>query len=117
MRFNHLNLPVPDLDEAVEFLTTHFGMREVGRRKDFLAVLLDEAGFVLAVSKDASPGYPKIFHVGFLQESKEDVETVYQRLTNAGVKVKGTPGPVHGSYGFYFTALGGVMFEVSAYLG
>ncbi len=114
MRLNHLNIGVPDLDEASTFLITHFGLREVHRQKDFIAILLDDAGFVLAVSRDPEPKYPKLFHIGFLQDSRAEVDALFGHFKELGL-VKGEgPRPVHGSYGFYFTALGNVMFEVGA---
>ena len=117
MRLNHLNIGVPDLDEASTFLTTHFGLKEVHRQKDFIAILLDETGFVLAVSREAEPKYPKLFHLGFLQDTREQVDALFERFQALGLVRGEGPRPVHGSYGFYFHALGGVMFEVSAFLG
>ncbi len=122
MKLNHLNLVVPDLDVAQEFFTTLFGFDLAMRRGDALAVLNDEAGFTLVLADsrrfgtDTPPRYPGTFHVGFLQETREAVDTLHARLAAASVELSHAPRMTHGSYGFYFTALGGILFEISTWV-
>ena len=83
--------------------------------RDTLAVLVDEAGFSLILSnfdRQHPPVYPKDFHLGFIQESKEQVEGLHQRLVAAGHEAA-QPRSMHGSWGFYFHAPGEILIEVS----
>ncbi|MEO7715426.1 MAG: VOC family protein [Capsulimonas sp.] len=117
MTLNHLNLCVRDVPEARTLFTTYFGFRALTEKeKPPLAVLEGENGFVLVLSRftDETPVYPKAFHIGFMQESPEKVWEVYRTLQAGGVTLPHEPRPVHGSFGFYFTALGGILIEVGA---
>src|SRR4051794_16630137 len=101
MKLNHLNLTVPNPAETRTFLEKHFGFRTVfgGGEKDALAVLLDEKGFILTLMKvghAAEVRYPGSFHVGFRQETEEQVNEVYQRLKDDGIDAP-PPRRFHGS--------------------
>src|SRR5258708_4643552 len=115
MALNHLNLTVPDVPRAREFLETYFGFRcVVLRGRDALAVLVDESGFVLTLNnfdKAAKVEYPGAFHIGFMQKSREQVDEFYQRLKSDGFDVK-PPTEFHGAWTFYFPAPGGFLVEV-----
>jgi catechol 2,3-dioxygenase-like lactoylglutathione lyase family enzyme len=115
VRLNHLNLTVPDVPRTREFFETYFGLRCVFERgRDTLAVMLDESGFVLALSnfeKSARVEYPGAFHVGFMQESRERVDEIYQRLKTDGFDVE-PPREFHGAWTFYLRAPGGFLLEV-----
>jgi catechol 2,3-dioxygenase-like lactoylglutathione lyase family enzyme len=115
MRLNHLNLAVPDVTQTTQFFETYFGFRCVsGRGGGAIAILLDESGFVLALSnfdKATHVEYPGAFHVGFHQESREQVDALYQRLKNDGFDAK-PPREFHGAWTFYFRAPGGFLVEV-----
>ena len=119
MHLNHLNLVVPDLDAAQELFTGVFGFDVVLRRGDALAALTGERGFTLVLSDsrrfggDGAPRYPEGFHIGFLQETRAAVDALYARLATAPVEVGHAPRTMHGSYGFYCTALGGLLIEIS----
>src|SRR4051794_3863300 len=109
----HLNLVVADLDAAAGFFADHFGFT-VRTRHAALAVLDDPDGFVLVLSTAREPlTYPPGFHVGFLVEDAVTVDAEHARLTAAGVEIPKPPRDLRGSYGFYFHALGGLLFEVS----
>jgi lactoylglutathione lyase len=116
MKLNHLNLCVPHVRETAEFFEKHLGFRLAETKgRDVLAVLFDESGFALVLSnfpKAQAFEYPKDFHIGLLQENKEQVQAIHDRLQAAGTNVP-PPKGMHGSWGFYFTAPGGIMVEIS----
>ena len=115
MRLNHLNLTVPDVRRTREFFETYFGFRCVAERgRGALAVLADESGFILSLNnfdQAAKVEYPGAFHIGFMQQSREQVDEIYQRLKSDGFDVK-TPKEFHGAWTFYFHAPGGFLVEV-----
>jgi hypothetical protein len=57
--------------------------------------------------------YPAGFHVGFILETGEQVDQAYRRLASAHVPLTQEPRKMRESYGFYFTALNDILFEVS----
>jgi catechol 2,3-dioxygenase-like lactoylglutathione lyase family enzyme len=115
MRMNHLNLTVPDVARSREFFETYFGLKcvaEMGRNA--LAVLIDETGFVLTLNnfeKAAEVQYPGMFHIGFMQESRERVDDINQKLKSGGFDVE-APHELHGAWTFFFRAPGGFLVEV-----
>ena len=115
MRLNHLNLTVPDVVRTREFFETYFGFRCVADRgRGALAVMIDESGFVLTLNnfeKADKVEYPGAFHVGFIQESREQVDAIYQRLTAGGFAAE-PPREFHGAWTFYFRAPGDFLVEV-----
>jgi lactoylglutathione lyase len=115
MRLNHLNLTVPDVPRSRDFFETYFGFRCVFERGgDTLVVLTDEAGFVLTLSNfnnATEVEYPGAFHIGFMQETREQVVQIYERLKAAGFDAK-TPKEFHGAWTFYLRAPGGFLVEV-----
>jgi catechol 2,3-dioxygenase-like lactoylglutathione lyase family enzyme len=122
MHVNHLDLHVGDLDEAVALFTGPLGMALVARKADAIAVLDDGAGFTLAVSNHAKfggapgapPEYPDGFHLGFLVETAGEVDARHAQLSAVdGVDAGRPPRAMRQTYGFYFTALGGLLFEVA----
>lgn len=119
MRLNHVDLYVDDLDEAQDLFRRFFDLQPVDRKGDAVAVMTDGYGFTLALSDQRAFGgevptrYPKGFHVGFIVETPEQVDRVHDRLTAADVQIDHEPRKMRSSYGFYFTALGEILFEVS----
>ena len=115
MRLNHLNLTVPDVPTSRDFFETYFGFRRVFERDgDTLVVLADESGFVLTLSnfsKVTEVEYPGAFHIGFIQESREQVDEMYERLKAGGFDAK-SPKEFHGAWTFYLRAPGGFLVEV-----
>jgi catechol 2,3-dioxygenase-like lactoylglutathione lyase family enzyme len=112
---NHLNLTVPDAARSREFFETYFGLRcvaELGRNA--LAVLVDETGFVLTLNnfeKATEVEYPGMFHIGFMQESRERVDEINEKLKAGGFEVE-APHELHGAWTFFFRAPGGFLVEV-----
>jgi lactoylglutathione lyase len=115
MVLNHLNLTVPDVARTREFFETYFEFRCVAALgREALAVLVDDAGFVLTLNnfdKATEVEYPGAFHIGFMQESRERVDEIYARLTAAGFDAK-RPREFHGAWTFYLRAPGGFLVEV-----
>ncbi len=115
MRLNHLNLTVPNVAQSREFFETYFGFRCVtAKGRDALAVLVDESGFVFTLSnfeKTTEVEYPGAFHIGFMQESRERVNEIHDRLKTDGFDV-GAPKEFHGAWTFYFRAPGNFVVEV-----
>jgi catechol 2,3-dioxygenase-like lactoylglutathione lyase family enzyme len=115
MRMNHLNLTVPDVARSREFFETYFGLRcvaELGRNA--LAVMVDETGFVLTLNnfeKATEVQYPGMFHIGFMQESRERVDEINAHLKSGGFEVE-APHELHGAWTFFFRAPGGFLVEV-----
>jgi catechol 2,3-dioxygenase-like lactoylglutathione lyase family enzyme len=119
MKLNHLNLCVLNLDEARCFFEDLFDFEFVDRKGDAVLVMSDRQGFTLVISDPTKFGgdgaaYPEGFHLGFLLDTSQHVDATYSRLVEAGIDVAKPPRNMRASYGFYFTALGGVMFEVSS---
>jgi catechol 2,3-dioxygenase-like lactoylglutathione lyase family enzyme len=115
MRLNHLNLTVPDVPATRDLFENHLGFRCIASRgRDTLAVMVDESGFVLTLNnfeKAESVEYPSAFHVGFLQESRAQVDALHARLTAAGFAAE-PPREFHGAWTFYFRAPGGFVVEI-----
>jgi catechol 2,3-dioxygenase-like lactoylglutathione lyase family enzyme len=115
MRLNHLNLTVPDVPETQAFFETYFGFRRVAQMgRDTIAVLVDESGFILTLNnfdKATEVEYPGAFHIGFMQESRQQVDEMYERLKSAGLAAE-APKEFHGAWTFYFRAPGGFLVEV-----
>jgi catechol 2,3-dioxygenase-like lactoylglutathione lyase family enzyme len=115
MALNHLNLTVPEVSLTREFFEKYFGFRTVKEREDdSLAVMVDDTGFVLTLNnlgKVTEVEYPGAFHVGFMQDGREQVDKMYERLKLGGFDMK-PPHEFHGAWTFYFRAPGGFLVEV-----
>ena len=114
--FNHLNLVVSDPDAAEAFFTTYFAFT-VRTRHRALIVLDGADGFVLVLMRARESAPRPIrpgFHVGFLVDDEAAVDAEYARLTAAGLDLPKPPRSMRGTYGFYFTALDEVLFEIAA---
>ena len=115
MRVNHLNLTVPDVGQTREFFETFFGLKCVAERgRNTLAVMIDETGFVFTLTnfeKASEVEYPGAFHIGFMQDSRERVDEIYQQLKAGGYEAE-PPREFHGAWTFYLRAPGGFLVEV-----
>jgi len=118
MRLNHLNLCVDNLNEARALFQDCFDFQFIEQKGEAIAIMTDGHGFTLVLSNLLAFGhevrpYPEGFHVGFIQETPEQVERAYSRLAATGIQIEHEPRKIRGSYGFYFTALNAILFEVS----
>ena len=112
MKLNHLNLTVDDAEASARFLTTYFGMTEIGRRNNNFIFLTDENRMVLALMEGKDVAYPANFHIGFIQPDAASVDAIHARLM-AGGFVADKPAQQHG-YTFYIRAPGGFVVECLA---
>jgi catechol 2,3-dioxygenase-like lactoylglutathione lyase family enzyme len=114
MALNHLNLTVPDVPQTRAFFEKYFGFQCIAEPENGVIVLVDESGFILTLNnfdKAAEVVYPGAFHVGFRQDSREQVDAIHQRLKADGFDMK-QPHEFHGAWTFYFRAPGGFLVEV-----
>ena len=115
MKLNHINLPVSDVNASRTFLETYFGLRSIGEGENgSIVVLMDDGGSIVTLSnfnRAETVTYPGAFHVGFVQQSNEDVDALNRRLLSDGFAL-GQPKTLHGSYTFYVKAPGGFLVEV-----
>lgn len=117
MKLNHINLVVSNVATAILFFEKYFGFKCTETKGDnIVAVLKGIDGFTLVImkQKDGEPQYPQAFHIGFMQESKEQVHDVHAQLKNDGYDVGEGPKNIRDSFGFYFT-FQGIMIEVGTY--
>jgi lactoylglutathione lyase len=115
MKLNHLNLIVSDVVETHAFLEKYFGLQSMVCNAN-MGFLSDENGAVLVLTsakmvKETEVKYPNGFHIGFIQESEEQVNAINQRLHDDGFDVP-PPKKLHGSWTFYFQAPGDFTIEV-----
>lgn len=111
MKLNHLNLTVTDALATKDFLEKYFGLKSLGVRGEDMAFLTDDSGIVLSLMRGEAVKYPGMFHVGFIQESRERVNEINRRLAQDGFKVRPAR-EFHGSWTFYLQAPGGFTVEV-----
>ena len=116
MKLNHLNLTVSNVPEAHHFMEKYFGLRGYNgmQPREAMSFMSDDNGMLLALFRSASGSeakYPAGFHIGFIQDSEEQVNQINQRLRDDGYKVP-KPARLHGSWTFYFQAPGGFTVEV-----
>lgn len=116
MKLNHLNLSVTDVPACVAMFETHFGLQRSDMPvNEHMAFLRGEDGFLLSMFRAKEVQYPKTFHIGFMQETVEQVHAIHARLQEAGFNPQ-TPREEHGRVTFYFDAPGGFVVEVDAFL-
>jgi lactoylglutathione lyase len=111
MKLNHVNLTVTDVSATANFLETYFRLRKQGGNQG-LMLLFDDDNLILTLMKAGQVSYPSTFHIGFVQESEERVNEIYQRLKDDGFEVK-PPQRSH-AWTFYVQAPGGFTVEVLA---
>ncbi len=117
MKLNHINLGVSDVKQAVDIFGRFFGLRSAGEGmpiNEHMAFLRDDAGALISVFRVKEPQYPKVFHIGFLQDTPEQVRAIYAELTSAGFEIA-PPAENHGRLTFYFNAPFGVQIEVESF--
>lgn len=110
MKLNHLNVTVTDVSEVKNFLETYFGLTCNVNIGNAFAGMVDDDGFLLNLMHGKDVNYPETFHIGFPQNSKEEIDALNRRLKDDGYDVE-TPAIVHGSYAFYLKAPGGITLE------
>ena len=78
MKLNHINLGVTDVTAATTFLTQQFGLRLAADmpQNEFMGFTRDDNDALISVFRAKDVAYPKIFHIGFLQDTAEAVDTI-----------------------------------------
>jgi catechol 2,3-dioxygenase-like lactoylglutathione lyase family enzyme len=119
MKLNHINLTSVDVPGDRAMFETYFGLQCAVMRGSALAVLRDEQGMLLVLNDFAKKrgdfAYPEdsdIHHIGFIQDSREEVDAMNARLRADGWDAP-EPRDYHGAWTFYFKAKGGYFVEVA----
>ena len=119
MKLNHVNLTSVDVPADCAMFETYFGLHCSVMRGKALAVLHDEQGMVLVLNdfpkKRGDFAYPQdsdVHHIGFIQDSREQVDGLNARLRADGWDAP-EPREYHGAWTFYFKAKGGYYVEVA----
>ena len=119
MKFNHVNLTSSDVPADRDMFERYFGLRCLVARGSGLAVMEDDDGMVFVLNdfkrKRGAFAYPEesdVLHIGFLQETREQVDAVHARLVADGWDAP-EPRAYHGAWTFYFKAKGGYFIEVA----
>jgi catechol 2,3-dioxygenase-like lactoylglutathione lyase family enzyme len=111
----YLALAVPGFEQELEFLTKHWSLTQIAREGDvsYLAAEGSPEQYVVRLRK----GDKRIDLISFGAHTAADVDTLYARLTDAGVKFVHGPQKLTqpgGGYGIRFFDLDGRTIEVSA---
>jgi catechol 2,3-dioxygenase-like lactoylglutathione lyase family enzyme len=119
MKLNHINLTSVDVPADCAMFETYFGLRCLTLRGKALAVLEDDDGMLFVLNDFAKKRgdfvYPEdsdVHHIGFIQESREQVDAMNARLRADGWDAP-EPRDYHGAWTFYFKAKGGYFIEVA----
>jgi catechol 2,3-dioxygenase-like lactoylglutathione lyase family enzyme len=114
MNLNHLNLGVTEVGPTVAMFETYFGLRrlEWAPFDQRMAFLQDDSGALLSVFRVKDVTYPKIFHIGFMQETEQQVWDLHEKLKAGGLNPE-EPREEQGRFTFYFMAPGGFRVEVN----
>ncbi|WP_281321825.1 VOC family protein [Flavobacterium aestivum] len=118
MTINHLNLVVTDVTNAVNFFETHFDFNcEFVKGDSVIAVLKNKENFTLVImgNKNGDTTYPKAFHIGFMLDSTEEVDSLHKKLVDNKIEVDQSPKKIRDSYAFYFY-FDNLFIEVGHYL-
>lgn len=119
MKINHINLTSIDVPADAAMFETYFGLHTSVMRGKALAVMHDDDGMLLVLNdfakKRGTFAYPEdsdVHHIGFIQDSREQVDALNARLKADGWNVP-EPRDYHGAWTFYFKAKGGYFIEVA----
>ncbi|RTE09486.1 VOC family protein [Paenibacillus whitsoniae] len=120
MKLNHMNLCVTDLSEAIMFFQSLFDFQLIEQKGTAIAVMEDGHGFTLVLSSmptslDEDYRYPKDFHIGFYMDTKTEVDEFHKKLEAFGTASGHVPKMMRGGYTLYFSALNGILFEVTCF--
>lgn len=114
MIVNHINLGVTEVPATVAMFETYFALRRATfyPPNDKMAFLTDDSGMLLSIFRVSDATYPKIFHIGFTQQTREQVRDIREQLKAGGFAPQEAR-EEQGRFTFYFTAPGGFMVEVN----
>ena len=119
MKLNHVNLTSVDVQADRAMFETYFGLHCSVMRGKALAVMHDGHGMIFVLNDFAGkrgaftyPGDSDVHHIGFILDSKSEVDAMNARLRNDGWDAP-EPRDYHGAWTFYFKAKGGYYVEVA----
>ena len=101
---HHLGLTVSRLEESAAFFKSMLGWHEVKRRDDYPAIFMSDGTVMLTLwaTKEA-PATPfdknrnvGLHHVAFTVPDEATLNSVYERLQQAGVPIEFAPEPLGG---------------------
>ena len=121
LKLNHINLSTSDVPGLTDFFERCLNFKVTERRgSNKFAVLEGEGPFYLILmhGKDTtSTSYPAMFHIGFILNDEAAVRATHQCMIEAGYAAP-TPEIIQRggdpTFGFYHSAPGGILVEVSA---
>jgi catechol 2,3-dioxygenase-like lactoylglutathione lyase family enzyme len=119
VKLNHINLTVTDVAASAAFFELYFNFKTIDvKGNNMMAILQGVDGFILVLmadtfNRDGNNAYPSGFHIGFLVDTHNEVTEVYKRLNAGGFATGQGPGSLRGGFGFYFTAPGNILTEVT----
>jgi len=119
MKLNHVNLYSHNIAADRAMFEHYFGLRTLVVREEKMVVMQDDDGLVLIINAFSNKlngfEYPhdlNILHIGFIQNSCEDVDAIYAHLTTDGWEAQ-APRKFHNAWAFYLKAKGGYFIEVA----
>lgn len=114
MRLNHIDLQVPDVQQAAAFFARWFAFRlESNPHSPAIAILRGEGNFSLVLQRRADgERYPATFHVGFLLETQAEVQAFHARARAAGLAIGELQRTGRGTLS-YLRGPGEILIEVS----
>ena len=117
MNLNYLGLGVTEVPQTVAMFEKYFGLRRVSHSpvNDKMGFLNDDSGALITIFRVRDVNYPKIFHIGFMQDTVEQVHAIHEQLTLDGFAPEAMR-EEHGRRTFYFKAPGGFTVEVNAFI-
>ena len=118
MKLNHIDLQVPDVQEAAAFFAHWFGFVPTSSRTSAaIAILRGDPDFTLVLQR-ARPGatYPDGFHIGFLVDDAETVVDFQRRARAGGLEVSDVERNGRGTMAYCYGP-GRILVEVSCRRG
>jgi len=114
MKLNHIDLQVPDVQEAAAFFERWLGFAHTSNRASpAIAILRGEGDFTLVLQKRAEgESYPESFHVGFLLDEESGVLDFHARARAAGLSISDVQRNGRGTL-TYLRGPGDLLIEVS----
>ena len=118
MKLNHINLPVSDVSQAKDFLTTYFGLQCLQERgHNVIAIMRNNDGLILTLSHfDKSVSdityprrLPRRIHSRYARPSERDLRTL-----EGGRIQHGAASRVSWELDLLFASSGGFLVEVQA---
>jgi catechol 2,3-dioxygenase-like lactoylglutathione lyase family enzyme len=114
MRLNHIDLQVPDVQEAARFFERWLAFEHTSNRESpAIAILRAADGFTLVLQRRAeAERYPEGFHIGFLLADEQAVLEFHARARAGGLAISDVQRNGRGTLS-YLRGPGDVLIEVS----